>query len=212
MVLPMRRERAICCAYYNYLGSRDVYLYNSHTRILPGQAFAPVRFTLPIDKVAQEENETFSLSISGFDYSKLGENYTIIQTLNVTIIDGDGKLSLSSTFTAYISISDSWTLCMYVIFAYVVVAFEFSEEDFSGREGENSTISVKIRKQHKLSLANEVTLRVTPLTVEMALQNRIISAFRDEALLSPNRAGKVFTGSYWRHTYPRSQWIEATSY
>ena len=44
------------------------------------------------DGVAQEGNETFSLLITNFDPSLLGDNVSFIRRMDVTIIDSDGKI------------------------------------------------------------------------------------------------------------------------
>ena len=49
----------------------------------------------------------------------------------------------------------------------------------------DSAAPVRINKEFGTRLANPVTLRITPLTVDDALAQGIITAFPQEALLTP---------------------------
>ena len=68
---------------------------------------------------------------------------------------------------------------------HIDVIFELSEEDY--RVSERGDLEIRILKDS--TLANPVTVRVTPLTVQMALDMSIISTFQDDDIHSPNRAG-----------------------
>ena len=58
-------------------------------------------------------------------------------------------------------------------------------------EAEGATIPVRITKDENMVLANPVTFRLTPLTVDAALERGIISEFPVEDPRSPNRASKT---------------------
>ena len=70
----------------------------------------------------------------------------------------------------------------------IVVTFGFSANNFFGEEGANISIDLIIVKEHKVRLANPVTIRITPLTVGDALENGMILDFDVEDHLSPTRA------------------------
>ena len=59
------------------------------------------------------------------------------------------------------------------------------------RESESGDLEITIAKNQAVTLANPVTVRITPLTVTEALARGIITTFDDDDSLSPNRAGKI---------------------
>ena len=63
------------------------------------------------------------------------------------------------------------------------------EDDY--RESESDDLEITIAKDQNVTLANPVTVRITPLTVPEALARGIITTFDDDDILSPNRAGKI---------------------
>ena len=69
----------------------------------------------------------------------------------------------------------------------IVITFELAEDDY--RESESGDLEITIAKNQDVTLANPVTVRITPLTVPEALASGIITTFDDDDILSPNRAG-----------------------
>ena len=61
----------------------------------------------------------------------------------------------------------------------------------SYRESESGDLEITIAKNQYVTLANPVTVRITPLTVPEALDRGIITTFDDDDRFSPNRAGKI---------------------
>ena len=72
----------------------------------------------------------------------------------------------------------------------VVVTLGFEEEDYRATEGAVMTVNI----QKETILANPVTFRIAPLTVEEALNRSLIatSHFPSEDARSPNRAGEFY--------------------
>ena len=64
-----------------------------------------------------------------------------------------------------------------------------AEDDY--RESESGDLEITIAKNQDVTLANPVTVRITPLTVPEALNRGIITTFDDDDRFSPNRAGKI---------------------
>ena len=64
-----------------------------------------------------------------------------------------------------------------------------AEDDY--RESESGDLEITIEKNQDVTLANPVTVRITPLTVPEALARGIITSFDDDDILSPNRAGII---------------------
>ena len=84
------------CYNYSYYheGLEDISILGStHVILPPGEVFHPVRFILRLDGVAQEGNETFSLSISNLDLQQIT---TFIDTMNGTIVDSDGMWDIAN--------------------------------------------------------------------------------------------------------------------
>ena len=67
-----------------------------------------------------------------------------------------------------------------------------SEPNFRATEGEEIA-NVRISKSLEFSLANPVTFRITPLTVQQALDRGIIDSYPtpDNENVSPSRAGEL---------------------
>lgn len=57
-------------------------------------------------------------------------------------------------------------------------------------EGLDTTIPVRVVRNPDVQLANPVLLRITPLTVDMAISNGVIDGFTADNPNSPNRASK----------------------
>ncbi len=72
-----------------------------------------------------------------------------------------------------------------------MVTFEFSAEDYKANEFDEF-MPVKVFKRTDVTIANPITLRMTPLTVEQALSRNLIdeSTLPAISFISPNRAGK----------------------
>lgn len=62
---------------------------NRHVTINPEEYSHTLRLRLKADGVAQENDETFSLLITNFDHTQLGDNVTFYGAMNGTIIDSD---------------------------------------------------------------------------------------------------------------------------
>ena len=77
-----------------------------------------------------------------------------------------------------------------------MITFELSEADFRANESEK-TANVQISKNQDLRLANPVTFRITPLTVQQALDREIIDSYPipDNENVSPSRAGMCVCSS-----------------
>lgn len=75
-------------------GDGDVALTSTRIRVLPNIPLSPVTFTLRVDSISQEMNETFSISFFSLPLSDAGLfpiPPTNIGRLDGTIIDADGK-------------------------------------------------------------------------------------------------------------------------
>lgn len=70
----------------------------------------------------------------------------------------------------------------------VVVSFSLSEESYAVSEGPNAMMPVRVMKDQNVLLANAVTLRVTPLTVQEALDRMVITDYPPDDIFSPERA------------------------
>lgn len=78
-----------------YVGATDLRLSTTHGSFSPVDNALllesdSIPFTLVTDRVAQENNETFSFELSYMPLSALGTNATFINTVEGTIVDGDG--------------------------------------------------------------------------------------------------------------------------
>ena len=135
----------------------------------------PVFFTLRVDRVSQEINETFNITL------KLNPRTVPNPTITVTIIDTDGELN--SQCCSY----------KYFIIIIIVVTFELAEDDYLQIEG--GDLEIIVLKNKGVTLSNPVTVRITPLTVPEALARGIITTFDDDDSLSPNRAGNCISYS-----------------
>ena len=134
----------------------------------------PVFFTLRIDRVSQEINETFNITLTLNPVTTVPNSY--YPTITVTIIDSDGELN--SQCCSY----------KYFIIIIIVATFELAEDDYLQIEG--GDLEIIVLKNKDVTLSNPVTVRITPLTVPEALDRGIITTFDDDDRLSPNRAGK----------------------
>lgn len=74
--------------------------------------------------------------------------------------------------------------CQFIV---IDVSFGFSSKKFFGKEDTNGSIALRIVKEQKVRLANPLTIRITPMSVEDALENGI-SYLEVEDHLSPSRA------------------------
>ena len=68
-----------------------------------------------------------------------------------------------------------------------MVTIEFTEDDY--RENEDGDMEITVARNQDVTLANPVIVRITPLTVEEALDRGIITTFDEDEKFSPNRAG-----------------------
>ena len=88
--------------YYNCyitIGSSDVSLITTRGRFLPSEVLEPkdIEFSLSVDNIAQEINETFAIVLELFSNDQFGGgNVTIRDRLEGVIIDSDGKLAVQS--------------------------------------------------------------------------------------------------------------------
>ncbi len=75
----------------------------------------------------------------------------------------------------------------------VVVTFELSEERYRATEFEQF-MPVRVSTSSAVAIANPITLRITPLTVNQALEMNIIkrSSLPAFSFISPNRAGNIY--------------------
>ena len=73
----------------------DIIFTNTELRVFTGNYLMAVTFTLVVDAIAQEFNETFSIHLSDIPLSNITLFPTppiaVYDTLNVTIIDRDGE-------------------------------------------------------------------------------------------------------------------------
>ena len=68
---------------------------------------------------------------------------------------------------------------------HTALGLRLSQNLYGAEEGVDSAAPVRINKEFGTRLANPVTLRITPLTVDDALAQGIITTFPQEALLTP---------------------------
>ena len=68
-----------------------------------------------------------------------------------------------------------------------MINIEFTEDDY--RENEDGDMEITVARNQDITLANPVIVRITPLTVEEALDRGIITTFDEDETFSPNRAG-----------------------
>ena len=79
---------------YSFTETMDFVVSTTKVTIGVGQPM-PVQFSLPIDMVALELDETFQIILTRQDTQPLGSNQFFMDTLTVTIQDADGKLKLA---------------------------------------------------------------------------------------------------------------------
>ena len=130
-------------------------------------------FTLRVDGVSQEIMETFTITLMLNEATVVPE--LLYPNISVSIMDRDSEFILSS-FIVY---------CHEI----VVITFEITDDDYRESEGGDMEITVAINQD--ITLVNPVTVRITPLTVQMALDRGIIATFDEDDALSPNRAGNI---------------------
>lgn len=81
-------------------------------------------------------------------------------------------------------------MILYSFLSFTEIVFTFSEGDYRENEMPNAMMPVRVMK-HDVLLANPVWIRVTPLTIQKAMDRNIIPDFEPEDMLSPNRASKI---------------------
>ena len=69
----------------------------------------------------------------------------------------------------------------------IALTIGFADDDY--RESEGGDMEITVVKNQDIVSANPVTVRITPLTVEEALDRSIITTFDEDDSFSPNRAG-----------------------
>ena len=80
------------------IGDSDVTLATTRSRF-PASDFLQskdIEFSLNVDNIAQESNETFVLTLQLTSIDQFGVDATIRDRLEVVIIDSDGKLAVQS--------------------------------------------------------------------------------------------------------------------
>ena len=164
------------------LGNSDVTLATTRSRFLASDFLQSkdIEFSLNVDNIAQESNETFVLILQLTSIEQFGVGANIRDRLEVVIIDSDGKLTVQSShqflFLHFLPTTE--------------ITFQLSEGDYTQNEEPNALMEVSIIKGSGIQLANPVYFRITPLTVGDALFLGVISEFNDENPISPNRASK----------------------
>ena len=92
----------------------------------------------------------------------------------------------------------SYAVILKIIYLLIVVNLQLSEDDSSQPEEANAAMEIAISKNPDVFLANPIRFRITPLTVQQALDRGIIDTVPDAIGLldprSPNRAGIYLTG------------------
>ena len=132
-----------------------------------------MEFSLNVDNIAQESNETFALTLLLSQFSA-GVNRNRLEGV---IIDSDGKFNIVVIFIT--------CFC-----PRTVISFGLTTAEYFQKEEPNALMEVLITKSSDIQLANPVYLRVTPLTVGDALSRSVIGKYDDENPFSPNRASK----------------------
>ena len=81
------------------IGNSDVALATTRSRFLASDFLQPknVEFSLNVDNIAQESNETFALTFQLSNTDQFGVGANIRDRLEVVIIDSDGRLSVKSS-------------------------------------------------------------------------------------------------------------------
>ena len=77
--------------YLHNIGSSDVSLATTRGRFLPFDVLIDVEFSLTVDNIAQESNETFAIVLHT---NHFGASATLRDRLEVVIIDSDGMLTV----------------------------------------------------------------------------------------------------------------------
>ena len=86
-----------------HVGASDLHVLTPFMTFLPRtKELQPVTFTLLLDSVAQEVNETFTLRLS-YDQSLIGlPTDTVVNELDITIIDGDSTWAVLGGFLGFL--------------------------------------------------------------------------------------------------------------
>ena len=89
-------------------------------------------------------------------------------------------------------------------FMNAVITFELSEPEYRAVE-DGEFANVTISKKQGFTLANPVTFRITPLTVQQALDQGIIDFYPtpENENVSPSRAGELYIAIF-KTTHPSS--------
>ena len=150
-------------------------------RFLPGTIQQNIEFSLSVDNIAQELDETFEINFVVPD-GTFGSGASIRNRLEGVIIDSDGRLM-------------QWLVKVLAIQQFLPptteIDFQLSEVDYTQNEEPNAELEVLITKGSGVTLANPVNFKVTPMTVDDAIARGVIGEFENESLVSPNRAGKL---------------------
>lgn len=73
-------------------GSNDLFLFTRNVVFLSGQpTITNVTFRFTQDRIAQEMNESFTLSFTGLNINQFLDGATLIENLSGTIVDADGN-------------------------------------------------------------------------------------------------------------------------
>ena len=104
-------------------------------------------------------------------------------------------LSLQPSLIVIVSLFSTVFLNTMLLFSInTVVTVAFSKDTYRAVEGLHDFAEVAIAETsyHSITLANPVTFRVTPLTVQQALDRGIIDTYRtpDDENVSPSRASE----------------------
>ena len=168
-----------CCT-----GENDYFLSTTRIRTTAIAPLSSVAFTLRVDGVTQELNETFTLRVL------LGTSLSnprlfpitplrIVDTLNGTIIDKESEYfcPFRLNFTMKFPIA---------------IRFQLSQPDYVASEHE-LFVGAKILKSPDVVLANDAIFRVTPLTIDQALARGVLPSYTEppDEDVSPSKAGEV---------------------
>ncbi len=172
-----------------YTAANDVSLTTTRIRLFPALLLVPVRFAFRVDSVAQEHNETFKIEFVNVPVTNnaLFPEPPDLSSANLTgtIIDADSKLW------------NEFEKMVRIFCCCIGISFGFSEGDFREFEGTAlGALNVIIARPADITIANPVIFRVTPLTIQQALDQRLITTadlpYEENMLVerfSPPRAG-----------------------
>ena len=150
-------------------------------RFLSGNTQQNIEFSLRVDNIAQEFDETFVITLE-VPEGTFGQGANIRNRLEGVIIDSDGRLT-------------QWLIKVLAIQLFLSptteIDFTLSEEDYTQNEEPNAVLDALITKGSGVALANPVYFRASLLTVDDAIARGVISEFEDENPFSPNRASRL---------------------